>query len=71
MPCDAKTLERLDALEREVEKLRQERNPEPREPQWMKIVGIMDNHPGFDEVVEYGRRIRAGEMEVPDLPRIP
>ena len=31
------------------------------------MIGMFENEPEFDKVVEYGRLIRKGEMEVPGI----
>ena len=70
MPCDPTTIERLNALEHAVVELRRDRQSKTNstEPWWKSIVGSCAGIPGFDEAMEYGRRIRKGEMKVPDLP---
>ncbi len=68
MPCDPTTIERLNALEHSVEELRRENGKELKQQRWKNIVGTFANNPAFDEAMEYGRRIRAGEMAVPALP---
>jgi hypothetical protein len=60
--------DRLAAVEAGVAELRDHLLVQPPAPDWLEqVIGSFKDEPAFEEVLEYGRAIRKGEMSVEDV----
>jgi len=51
--------QRLEAVEREVQKLRAQRRPAPKKNKWWReSAGRFEKDPLFDQIVQLGRKYR-------------
>jgi hypothetical protein len=57
--------ERVEALERQMQQLT---SPPARKKDWRRTIGMSANDPGFDEMVELGRKIREADRLEADKP---
>ena len=65
MPVDAVIEKRLAAVEAAIHELRQRL---PSSPNWLaQVIGSQANEPAFEEVLAYGRALRAADQTSSDV----
>jgi hypothetical protein len=67
MPAEALIEERLAAVEAAVADLQRRLPPSAPAPNWLEqVIGSFKNEPAFEEVLAYGRELRAADRPAAD-----